>query len=120
MPNLLSFSTYCVDLELRPLPSTGITRLPRYYGPLRHPKAPGLSLAGVRLIIADHAKGFPVLAALSLCTCCRHYPGVAAGRIIRSFTQPYLPAISGYGTKPSKANAPACPQRAGGDITVPE
>jgi hypothetical protein len=31
--------------ELRPLPSTGVTRLPRYYEPLRHPKAPGLSLA---------------------------------------------------------------------------
>ena len=64
MPNLLSFSTYCVDLELRPLPSTSITRLPRYYKPLRHPKAPGLSLAGVRLVIADHAKGLPVLRAL--------------------------------------------------------
>jgi hypothetical protein len=33
------------------------TRLQRYCEPLRHPKAPDLSLAGVRLIIADHAKG---------------------------------------------------------------
>jgi hypothetical protein len=32
-----------------PLPSTGITRLPRYSEPLRHPSAPSLSLAGVRL-----------------------------------------------------------------------
>src|SRR6267142_1458488 len=39
-----SFTTYCVCLELRSLPSTGITRLQRYYKPLRHPKAPGLSL----------------------------------------------------------------------------
>src|SRR5215472_6020530 len=31
-------------------------RLPRYYEPLRHPRAPGLSLAGVRLIIADHSR----------------------------------------------------------------
>ena len=76
-----SFATYCVRLELRSLPSTGVTRLPRYYEPLRHPRAPGLSLAGVRLIIADHALGLPVLRALSLCTCCRHYPGAAAGRI---------------------------------------
>src|SRR5207342_3382439 len=30
--------------------------------------------------------GFPVLRALSLCTCCRHYPGAAAGRIPRSFS----------------------------------
>ena len=76
-----SFTTYCVCLELRSLPSTGITRLQRYYEPLRHPRAPGLSLAGVRLVIADHALGLPVLRALSLCTCCRHYPGAAAGRI---------------------------------------
>ena len=46
-----SFTTYCVCLELRSLPSTGITRLQRYYKPLRHPKAPGLSLTGFRLVI---------------------------------------------------------------------
>src|SRR5665811_2411566 len=34
-----SFTTYCVCLELRSLPSTGVTRLQRYYEPLRHPKA---------------------------------------------------------------------------------
>src|SRR6202044_1070778 len=28
--------------------------------------------------------GLPVLRALSLCTCCRHYPGAAAGRRRRS------------------------------------
>src|SRR5260370_38469800 len=75
-----SFTTYCVCLELRSLPSTGVTRLQRYYEPLRHPRAPDLSLAGVRLVIADHAMGLPVLRTLSLCTCCRHYPGAAAGR----------------------------------------
>src|SRR6202162_1307577 len=79
-----SFTTYCVCLELRSLPSTGITRPQRYYEPLRHPKAPGLSLAGFRLVIADHAMGLPVLRTLSLCTCCRHYPGAAAGRTLRS------------------------------------
>src|SRR5450631_2927992 len=71
-----SFPTYCVCLELRSLPSTGVT--------LRHPKAPGLSLAGFRLVIADHAMGLPVLRTLSLCTCCRHYPGAATGRTLRS------------------------------------
>ena len=76
-----SLTTYCVCLELRSLPSPGVTRLPRYCEPLRHPRALGLSLTGVRLIIADHALGLPVLRALSLCTCCRHYPGAAAGRI---------------------------------------
>src|ERR1700739_2102187 len=79
-----SLSTSCVGLELRPLPSPSITRLQRYYWPLRHPSAPGLSLTGVRLIIPDHALGLPVLRALSLCTCCRQYPGAAAGRNPRS------------------------------------
>src|SRR5437879_5511830 len=58
--------------------------LQRYYEPLRHPKAPGLSLAGIRLVIAGHTLGLPVLRTLSLCTCCRHYPGAAAGRTLRS------------------------------------
>jgi hypothetical protein len=75
-----SFTTYCVCLELRSLPSTGVTRLPRYYEPLRHPRAPSLSLTGFRLVIADHALGLPVFRALSLCTCRRHYPGAASGR----------------------------------------
>jgi hypothetical protein len=77
-----SFATCCVCLELRSLPSTGITQLPQYYEPLRHPRAPGLSLTGVRLVTTDHAVGLPVLRALSLCTCCRHYPGAATGASI--------------------------------------
>src|SRR6516162_394857 len=79
-----SLTTSCVCLEPRPLSSPGITRLPRYYEPLRHPGAPGLSLAGVRLIIPDHALGLPVLRALSLRTCRRQYPGAAAARNPRS------------------------------------
>ena len=42
--------------------------------------AADLSLAGVRLVIADLALGLPVLRTLSLCTYCRHYPGAAAER----------------------------------------
>ena len=52
----------CVVLELRLLRSTGVTRLHRYYGPLRHLPQPGLSLTGVPL--ADtrrHHERFPVL-----------------------------------------------------------
>src|SRR6266699_5511728 len=45
-----SFTTCCVCLELRSLPSPGVTRLPRYYEPLRHPRAPSLSLTGLRLV----------------------------------------------------------------------
>ena len=35
------------------LPSTRVTRFPRYYEPLRHPRAPGLSLTGVRLVLSS-------------------------------------------------------------------
>src|SRR5229473_2956429 len=96
-----SFTTYCVCLELRSLPSTGVTRLPRYYEPLRHPRAPSLSLTGFRLVIADHALGLPVLRTLSLSTCRRQYPGAAAGRILRSSH----PAISAF---PDMAVGSAC------------
>ena len=98
MPNLLSLTTSCVCLEPRPLPSTGVTRLPRYYGPLRHPRAPGPSLASFQLVIPDHAKGLPVLRALSLCTCCRHYPGTATGGLtllIRSVVSAFPDRVVG-------------------------
>src|SRR6202158_4141769 len=42
---------------------------------------------GLWLVLADHALGLPVLRALSLCTCCRHYPGAASGRTA-SLTSP--------------------------------
>src|SRR6266446_2799686 len=96
-----SLTTSCVRLELRPLPSPSITRLQRYYGPLRHPRAPGLSLAGVQLVIPDHALGLPVLRMLSLCTCCRHYPGAAAGRT----TSLIRPAVSAF---PERVVGSAC------------
>src|SRR5208337_2527048 len=96
-----SLPASCVCLELRSLPSAGVTRFQRYYEPLRHPRAPGLSLAGVRLIIPDHALGLPVLRTLSLCTCCRHYPGAAAERIPRSITQPYQPSPKGSSGRPA-------------------
>src|SRR5213596_2308172 len=96
-----SLTTCCVRLELRSLPSTSVTRLQRYYEPLRIPKAPGLSLAGVRLIIPDHALGSPVLRTLSLCTCCRHYPGAAGVRTASLIH----PAVSAF---PERVVGSAC------------
>src|SRR5205814_9473476 len=96
-----SLTTSCVRLELRSLPSPDVSRLPRYYEPLRLPTAPGLSLAGIRLIIPDHAVGSPVLRTLSLCTCCRHYPGAAAGRSLRSCR----PTVSAF---PGSTSGSAC------------
>ena len=53
-------------LNQGPFPPPAVTRLPRYYEPLRHPRAPGLSLTGFQLVIAGHASGLPVLRAISL------------------------------------------------------
>src|SRR6059036_1092793 len=99
-----SLATCCVRLELRSLPSTGVTRLQRYYEPLRHPRAPSLSLAGVRLIIPDHALGLPVLRALSLCTCCRHYPGAATGDPA-SLIHPVVSAFPGMAAGSARASS---------------
>jgi hypothetical protein len=53
------------------------------------------------LVIPDHALGLPVLRALSLCTCCRQYPGAATGRRLRSSH----PALSAF---PEIAVGSAC------------
>jgi len=64
-----SRSASCAGPELRPLPSIGITRLHRYYEPLRHPKRPRLSLAGCRFEGTSLDRwGFPCCAP-SPCTC---------------------------------------------------
>src|SRR6266478_8280908 len=70
-----SFVASCVSFQLRPLPSTVVTRLHRYYEPLRHPTRPGLSLAGVRLVARHHRWGFPCCVRPPMQTCRRHYPG---------------------------------------------
>ena len=89
-----SLTACCVCLELRSLPSTGITRLQRYCERLRHPGAPGLSLAGVRLAIPGHASGLPVLR-ITLSLVCMPPPlPRCSGRGISSLkiTPPYQPS----------------------------
>jgi hypothetical protein len=66
-PLSLSFSSTSGLLELRPLPSTGVTRLPRYYEPVRHPRRPDLSLAGVRLGSRFPPLGLPLLQQFPMC-----------------------------------------------------
>jgi hypothetical protein len=90
--NPLPVPISCVCLELSSLPSTGITRLPRYYEPLRHPAPPDPSLTGVPLTSPRHDTGLPVLRALPLCTCSRYYPGAATGCKLRSLPQPCQPS----------------------------
>ena len=48
----------CAALELRPLRSTSVIRLPCYCWPLRHPDRPGLPLSGLRLARATPPTGF--------------------------------------------------------------
>src|SRR5882724_9967181 len=85
-----SLTTCCVRLELRSLPSTGITRLPPHgVRPVPRGRPVGLTV---------RALGLPVLRALSLCTCCRHYPGAAAGRTPRS-SHPTVSAFPGRGRR---------------------
>ena len=62
--------------HLRPLPSTGITRFPRYCGPLRHPHRPDLTLAGCQLARAMPPARASRVASIPLFhACCRQYPG---------------------------------------------
>src|SRR6266700_2412800 len=63
----MSFVPSCVRLQLKPLPSAGVTRLPRYYGPLRHPTRPGLSLASCQLILTAITAGASRVASGLLC-----------------------------------------------------
>src|SRR6185295_16967404 len=52
----------------------------------------------------DHALGFPVLRALSLCTCCRHYPGTAAGRTV-SLIHPVVSAFPDMAVRSARASS---------------
>jgi hypothetical protein len=71
--------------EVRPLPSTGVTRFQQYYGPVRLPAQPETSLTGFRLVIDHHWTGSPVLPWFPLGACRRHYPGRTAVGGCRSF-----------------------------------
>ena len=66
-PFSLSVVASCVRLQLRPLPSIGVTRLRRYYEPLRHPSQPSLSLASCQLIHSAITAGTSRVAHGPLC-----------------------------------------------------
>src|SRR4051794_6288826 len=102
--------TSCVGLEPRPLPSTRVTRLRRYYGPLRYPSRSSLSLAGVWLRgSTPRRSGFPRCVDLRVPTCRRHYPGGPLGSdrswdgLFQPF--PFIPSDGGL-PPPSARSAP--------------
>jgi len=59
--------------EVRALPSTGITRLRRYYHPVRLPCRPAPYSTVEAATPVQH--GSPPLARSPVSTCCAHYPG---------------------------------------------
>src|SRR5271169_4747436 len=87
-------SLLTLDLELRPLPSAGVTRFHGYYGPLRHPKRPGLSLAGIRFEGKRPlaARASRVALHLLVPTCRRQYPGGPLG-LDRSWDGLFQPSL---------------------------
>ena len=79
--------------HLRPLPSAGITRLHRYFGPLRHPAGPTLALAGCRLARATPPVRASRVASIPLFhACCRHYPGGTCRCLRRSLPDRWQPS----------------------------
>lgn len=93
-----------VGLELRPLPSAGVTRLRRYYGPVRHPRRPGLSLADFRSGADDsHRLGLPVLRRLSSCPHASATTPVGSLRFDRSWDGLFHPFPSPLRRRPSPA-----------------
>src|SRR5205807_1719673 len=67
--------------QVRPLPSPGVTRLPRYYEPVRHPTAARPLPRGWSVGSQTHRWGFPCLRRCPVQTCRRHYPGGTPGGI---------------------------------------
>ena len=99
----------CAALELRPLPSAGVTRFPRYYGPLRHPARPDLTLAGCRLARATPPPGLPVLRPFpSSMRAVATTPAEAVGACVARFpTHASLPRQLGESASASSVSRPA-------------
>ena len=104
----MSLPPCCAPLELRPLPSAGVTRLLRYYEPLRHPAGPGWSsrFPGWRVRATDAASR---VAAVSLFThAAANTPAEPVGaRVTRFPTAVSLPRIVGGSASALSVSRPA-------------
>jgi hypothetical protein len=104
-----SFVASCVSFQLRPLPSTGVTQLHRYYEPLRHPTRPGLSLASCQLIHTVITAGTSRVAHGPLCL--HAVATTPAGRMesVRSYDSIHfgLPSTRGGSAPASQFSGPA-------------
>src|SRR5260370_15517793 len=100
-PLSLSVVASCVRLQLRPLPSTGVTRLRQYYEPLRHPSQPGLSLASCPLIHTEITAGTSRVAHDPLCV--HAIANTPAG--LMEFVRSYRSTNFGLPTKPGRVRS---------------
>ena len=66
-PISLSVVASCLRFQLRLFPSTGVTRIRRYFEPLRHPSQPGPSLTSCQWIHAAITAGTSRVAPGPLC-----------------------------------------------------
>jgi len=102
------FVASCGSFQLRPLSSPGTTQDRRSYGPLRHPRRPGLPLASYRLILSITIVGFPCCVWSPWPACRANAP---AGRMkpVRSYasTNIGLPSIHGGSAPASPVSGPA-------------
>ena len=97
--------------EVRPLPSAGITRLHRYYGPVRHPIRPGLALTGCRLVTHPHRWGFP---------CCVGSPCIHAVAITPACLRPSDRQAGPLGARVAPfPNDGGLPRNSGGSAPAP-
>src|SRR6185369_5789767 len=87
-----SFVASCVSFQLRLLPFTGVTRLHRYYEPLRHPSQPGRSLASCQLIHTAITAGTSRVAYGPLCL--HAVANTPAG--LMEFVRSYDPTTSAF------------------------
>ena len=102
-----SFVVSCVSFQLRPLPSIGVTRLLRYYEPLRHPKRPGLSLTSCQFNRSP--LGLPVLRLIPFACMPSPIPRQVRWKLIRSYDPIVfgLPSIHGGSAPASPVSGPA-------------
>ena len=92
-----------------PLPSTGITPRPQYYGPIRHPAGPACPSRGSGCRVHDTDRASRVATLSIFHACRRHYPG-GNQPVVPSFSsRPVggLPLVKGGSASASRVFGPA-------------
>ena len=104
--NHLHLASFESTPEVRALPSTGVTRLQRYYGPVRlPPEPPPYGDVEAATLARD---GSPPITRITLPTCRAHYPGGSNGCMRRLLPRSLgLPRYSGGSASTSSLSRPA-------------